>query len=134
MTETFTFLRDQYNGPDYRVLDDAYSALGSMLVSDVQNDTLWCLRILGWVEDMRSGRPSNDQWGGNSWSAELAPDGLHLQDLYSDDWRGDYSLDEAHDVVLKYFDFLAPGTGEKERAIAAWEAEAGRVHPCRPHL
>ena len=105
-----------------------------MLTSDVQYVEIWCLRILAWIEDVSAGRSTRESWEGNSWSAELTAKGLHLQDHFSDDWQGDYALAEAHDIVLKYLTFLAPGPGQKETAIAEWEAETGRSHPCRGHI
>ena len=100
-----------------------------MLTSDVQYAEIWCLRILAWIEDLLAGRSDRQEWDGNSWSAQLTSGGLHLQDHFSGDWQGDYSLAEAHDIVLKYFAFLKPGSTEREAAIVEWEADnAGAIH------
>jgi hypothetical protein len=134
LADVIAFTRGEHNFPHFEARDDSYSAIGSMLTSDVQYVEIWCLRILAWIEDVSAGRSTRESWEGNSWSAELTAKGLHLQDHFSDDWQGDYALAEAHDIVLKYLTFLAPGPGQKETAIAEWEAETGRSHPCRGHI
>jgi len=135
MTDAIRFFRDaQYNAPSFEATDDAYSAIGSMLTSDIQSIEEWCLLLLSLVEDVKSGQESSQSWEGNSWTADILPGGLHLQDLNSDDWTGDYTLDQAHEVMLAYWNFLIPQPDAKTRAIEKWESDEGRRHPCRPHL
>ncbi|MFC5746010.1 hypothetical protein [Actinomadura rugatobispora] len=134
MTEKLSFYRDQWNAPAFRPHDEAYSALGSMLTSDVQNSEILCLDRLAWIEDVRSGRKAEQGWQGNSWDAKATPQGLQLYDLYSDDWEGHYSLEEAHDVLVGYLRFLSPGMGPGSGPVTEWEKEYGRPHPCRDHL
>jgi hypothetical protein len=128
------FYRGDFNAPSFDVTDDAYSAIGSLMTSDVQNVGGLCLDLLAWAEDLRAGRLEHQSWHGNSWAAEMTPQGVALSDLYSDDWQGNYSLSEAHEVMLTYWNFLSPTNDEKSREMAEWESEFGRVHPCRPHL
>jgi hypothetical protein len=131
--ELISFHRGEHGAPGFMVADDSYSALGSMLTSDVQNVESWCRDLLAMIERIRGGA-AQESWQGNSWSATLSAAGLHLQDLYSDDWQGDHSLDDAHSVVLKYLDFLAPGAGRKSAVVMEWESKNGRRHPCRDHM
>ncbi|MFD0856278.1 hypothetical protein ACFQ07_28825 [Actinomadura adrarensis] len=134
MTDKLSFFRDQWNGPAFRPADDSYSALGAMLTGDVQNSEALCLDRLAWIEDVRSGRSSEQAWQGNSWDARATSGGLQLYDMYSDDWEGHYSLDEAHDVLIDYLGFLAPGIGADSGPVSQWESESKRPHPCRDHL
>ena len=135
MTDAIRFFRDaEYNAPSFETADDAYSAIGSLMTSDIQAIEEWCLLLLSLVEDVKSGAEESQSWEGNSWTADILPNGVHLQDLHSDDWSGDYTLDQAHEVMLQYWNFLMPDRDGKARAIEKWESEEGRTHPCRAHL
>ncbi|MGP4022411.1 hypothetical protein [Actinomadura sp. 3N407] len=111
-----------------------YSALGSMLTSDVQSDATSCLDVLAWTEDVWHGADTQNSWQGNSWRVVIDERGMHLQDLYSDDWSEDYSFEDAHEVVMAYFGFLRPGREAASTALDTWENEWKRPHPCRAHL
>jgi len=128
-----TFLRNQFNGPSFDS-DERLSALGSLLTSDVQGVKESNLDLLAWIDDVRAGRLAEQMWNGNSWVAYIRPDGMDLEDLYSDDWQGSYSLDEAQRVALDYLKFLAPSAVDRARAVADWEEENGREHPLRAQV
>jgi len=128
-----SFLRDESNSPSFDS-DERLSALGSLLTSDVQTEKVWNLNLLAWIDDVRTGRLPEQSWQGNSWLAYITPGGMDLEDLYSDDWRGSYSLDEAQRVLLDYLRFLAPSAVDRARAVADWEEENGREHPLRAQV
>lgn len=129
-----TFARNEYGAPTFHLTDDSFGAIGSLLTSDVQNLPAWSLDLLAWAEDAAAGRLREQSWQGNSWYVRITPDGLHLEDLYSD-WTASYSLGTAHDVTLRYWRFQTGGAPDEARAaVTDWEREAGREHPCRPHL
>jgi hypothetical protein len=128
-----TFLRDQYNAPRFDS-DERLSALGSLLTSDVQNGKDWNLDLLAWIDDVRTGRLPEQTWNGNSWMVHILPDSFELDDIYSDDWRGKYTLDEAQRVLLDYLRFLAPSAVDRAQAVADWEEENGREHPLRAQV
>ncbi len=127
-----TFYRDEYGGPASRPRDDSWSAIGSLMTSDVQNVAVWALRLLAYVDDVEAGRSTIETWQGNSWQVEITKAGVQLQDLYSDDWSGTHTLAEARAVLLEYLRFLLPGADERRGELATWESDAGRGHPSRP--
>lgn len=132
--DLIAFTRNEYGAPSFRVTDDSYGAIGSLLTSDVQTVSAWSLDLLAWVEDVRAGRSAEQAWQGNSWDTRITSGGLQLEDLYSD-WTASYPLDVAHDVMIEYWKFLTGGSpDEASSAVAGWEADAGRAHPCRAHL
>ncbi|MEU5881173.1 hypothetical protein [Spirillospora sp. NPDC047279] len=134
MSSKISFMRDQWGGPSFEAVGHHYNALGSMLTSDVQNDTVSCLDNLAWLEEVRQGQAERHGWQGNSWHVLVSKDGMRLEDLYSDDWRETYPLDEAHEIILGYLRFLAPGVDGVNAGLARWEKEYGQTHPCRNHL
>jgi hypothetical protein len=129
------FFRDQrFNAPSYESTDDSFTALGSLLTSDVQNVDKWALDLLDAIAQVDAGTSAREEWEGNGWSGEIRPDGLHLQDLHSDDWRGEYTLDVAREVVIDYIRFLRPDAQSRADALARWEADQGRPHPARAEI
>lgn len=133
MTDRITFSLDERNIPWFKAEDENYGPIGSLLTSDVQNVEPWCLNLLAWIEDVRNGTSKQESWQGNSWGVLIRPAEFSQQDIYSD-WSGSYSLDDAHEVILEYWRFMAPSPAGRSHAIAEWETENGRAHPCRPHL
>jgi hypothetical protein len=104
------------------------------LTSDVQYIDKWALDLLDGVVRVQEGAAAQEDWEGNGWAGDIRPDGMHLQDLHSDDWRGDYSLALVRAVTLDYIRFLLPDPDERARALAAWETDEGRPHPARADL
>ncbi|MDG4820881.1 hypothetical protein O7635_03315 [Asanoa sp. WMMD1127] len=101
------------------------------MTSDVQNVALWALRLLANVDDVEAGQTDLETWQGNSWQVEITKKGMHLQDLYSDDWSGTHSLSEAKAVLLAYLKFLLPSNTQRQSELANWEQQEGRPHPSR---
>ena len=128
-----SFGRDQYGAPSFSA-DDAWSAYGAMLTGDVQTDRMWLLDLLAWIEDARSGRLDSQTWQGNSWSVQISAKGVSLDDVYSDDWSGSYSLDDAHQVAMDYLAFLEPTPEGRATAATGWRGRTGRDHPCAAHF
>jgi hypothetical protein len=138
MGASIRFYREQREGPLgqaplFETDGEHYVDLGTWLTSDVQNYAPACLELLGWVEDVRAGRATQHEWEGNSYHATILPEGVIASDLYSDA-RTTYTLDEAHDVMLRYWRFLLSVGKDREGSIATWELENHRTHPCRDHL
>lgn len=131
-----SFVRSKHNTPDYDFTDESETALGAFLVGDIQTGGDWLLDMLAWLEDVRAGRSSREDWSGNSWVAEVKPDGLHLHDAYSDDWEGHYPLADAIEVMLRYWTFLSTHSsgGWKQRQLTEWETRNSRPHPLHPAL
>lgn len=90
-----SFANGVHGAPDHRFTDESETALGAFLVGDVQTGGDWLLDMLAWAEDVRAGRSPEEDWSGNSWVAEVRPDGLHLFDTLSDDCEGHYALADA---------------------------------------
>ncbi len=135
MSEALRFYRDErFNAPSYEARDGSFAALGSLMTGDLGSSSFAVLLLLDGVELVRQGRSARDEWLGNGWEGEILPDGMHLQDLHTDDWRGDYSLDVVRDVTLDYLRFLLPDPEQRAAAVAAWEAAEGRPHPARADL
>ncbi|QKG23570.1 hypothetical protein [Actinomadura verrucosospora] len=130
------FVDGPHGAPDYAFTDASETALGAFLVGDVQTAGDWLLDLLAWTEEVRAGRSREEDWSGNSWVAELRPDGLHLFDTLSDDWEGHYALADASEVMLRYWRFLADrsSAGWTQRELTNWEHERSRAHPLRPVL
>lgn len=126
-----SFLVGAGGAPGYDFTDASETALGAFLVGDIQTGGDWLLDMLAWMEDVRAGRSREEDWSGNSWVAEVRPDGLHLFDALSDDWEGHYALADATEVMLRYWAFLADHSsgGWKQRELAKWEEEHSRPHP-----
>jgi hypothetical protein len=131
-----TFVDGPNSAPEYAFTDESETALGAFLVGDVQTGGDWLLDMLAWTEDVRAGRSLEEDWSGNSWVAEVRPDGLHLFNTLSDDWEGHYALAEAIEVMLRYWAFLAANSsaGWKQRELTKWEQKHSRPHPLHPAL
>ena len=118
---------------DFVVLDEAWSAFGSFMTSDIQGSTSALLDVLAAVEDALRGEVDHVPLSGNSWEGWITPSGMHLEDMFSDDWRGDYPLDQAHEGLFIYWMHLSPTSPERHSEMSRWEAKEGRTHPCRNH-
>ncbi|MER6816949.1 hypothetical protein ABT299_47490 [Spirillospora sp. NPDC000708] len=131
-----SFVNSVHNTPDYRFTDESETALGAFLVGDVQTGGDWLLDMLARVDDVRAGRSREEDWSGNSWAAQVRPDGLHLFDIMSDDWEGHYAAADAIEVMLRYWAFLADhsSSGWKQRELTKWEERHARPHPLRSAL
>jgi len=125
------FLEEATGVPGFEVADDRYGPLGSLLTREVQIIDKWALDVLDDLTRIQLGQAKRAEWLGNGWSGEISPNGLHLEDLHSDDWRGDYSLDLAREVTLEYVCFLLPDVDARSAALVRWEAEEGRPHAAR---
>ncbi|MFC4050777.1 hypothetical protein ACFOY4_13855 [Actinomadura syzygii] len=133
-TTRIRFFRNEFGVAASEPAHPDYGALGSMLTSDVQSDVTSCLDVLAWTEDVWHGPDDQNSWQGNSWRVVVDGQGVHLSDLYSDDWTGDYQFSEAHEIVLAYLAFIAPEGPALRTALNTWESEWKRSHPCRDHL
>jgi hypothetical protein len=124
-------LRFYKDGPfhHFEPVDESFSALGSLLTDDVQGSTTITLDLLQKVERVRLGITQIEIWGGNGWVGEMQPTGMHIEDRFSDDWVGNYSLDVTKNAVMDYLRYLAPSSEERNAALARWEADAGHEHP-----
>ncbi|TDB91918.1 hypothetical protein E1264_00155 [Actinomadura sp. KC216] len=128
--------------PSARLDDDRFRNLAGLLTSDIRNDGAGLLEALMLVEWARDGRQDIDDWEGDSTAAEFRPDGVLISDLGPDPKTEQYSLDEVHEALIRYWQFIFPGTGERRNALEAWarafEQENPDVenpqHPCLPHL
>lgn len=132
VNEALRFYRDAQTGvPRFEPKEDTYSALGSLLTGDIANSNFALLEFLEGIDRVRLGTSTHEEWEGNGWSGDIRPDGLHLQDLHSEDWRGDYSLDLAWNVAMDYLRFLLSDQKARASALERWEAVRGRAHPAR---
>ena len=134
MTTPLSFRRSDLGTTQFETSDEAWSALGSFLTSDIQRSTWHLVDILAVLEDARDGRLQSEPLSGNSWEGEVTRSQLTLQDLTSDDWAGTYSWDQAHDALLAYWDYLSPSSEKKAVDLRQWEHSEKRDHPCRRHL
>ena len=71
---------------------------------------------------------------GNSAVVRCTPDGVTVESLGPVPSGTTYTVDEARDVIVRYFDFLAPSADDKKRHLATWERENGRPFPGRALL
>ncbi len=128
------FFRDQYDAPEYTTDDVHLRDLGTWLTTDVQNYAPDCLDLLACVEDVQSGRSAAEEWEGNAYYARFTPTGVVAENLHVPGRMTTYPLDEAHQAMLHYLEFLAPTPEGKARSLDVWEKENERPHPCRGHL
>lgn len=131
-----SFVNGRHGTPDYDFTEESETALGAFLVGDIQTGGDWLLSMLARLDDVRAGRSAREDWSGNSWIAEVEPDGLHLHDIYSGDWQGHYPLADAIEVMLRYWAFLTTHSsgGWKQRHLTEWEAKNSRPHPLQAAL
>jgi len=122
------FFDDKYDAANFEPTDDEYTALGSLLTGDFMTVDTWVLDFLDAVVRLQTGDIDHWGWSGNGWDAELDPDGVHLQDLHTEDWNGDYTLDFVREVTLDYLCFLLPDPDERSSALARWETSEKRPH------
>jgi uncharacterized protein YacL (UPF0231 family) len=132
--DSIEFLRDRYGAITGRTETGHFNELGSWLVTDIQEYSPDCLLVLARLEDVRSGRSALEEWNGNAYSVKVTPGGVEVDCVHTDDPATSYSYEDAHSVALKYWEFIAPEVDDKNRALAVWENENARQHPCRPHL
>lgn len=129
------FYRDERSGvPCFVPADDTYSALGSLMTGDIGNSGFGLLELLEGIELVRLDQSPREEWEGNGWAGAIRPDGLHLEDLHSDDWRGQYDLQTARAVSLAYLRFIVPESEARARVLARWEAANGHPHPARDNI
>jgi hypothetical protein len=134
VADRITFIRDQHGIPTARLEGARFRVLVSWLTTDVQNDPVELLEVLDQVEQARRGRSEAEEWEGNAYAAEISPDGLAIEGFYEEDPPVRYSLEEAHPVLVQYWEFLAPSADDRSRLVAEWEKQYVRVHPDRLHL
>ncbi|GII20413.1 hypothetical protein [Planosporangium mesophilum] len=134
MTDLIDFYRHERGFVLSRSRDAHYRDLGSWLTSDIQAYAPDCLDVLSCVEDVRFGRSALDEWEGNSCYTRFTPFGVTVESLSPEGGSTTYTPDEAHSVMLQYWQFLTPTGEKKNRALASWEGGNEREHPCRPHL
>jgi hypothetical protein len=131
--DTITFHRHADGGLMFDTETGVFGSLGSWLVSDTQNYAPDCLDILATLEDVRARRKPMEQIEGNAYETTVTPDQVYAANMYVDDATA-YTHEEAHAVVLQYWQFLEPDPREREIQVADWERSNGRAHPCRGHL
>ncbi|MBW8485555.1 hypothetical protein [Actinomadura parmotrematis] len=114
--------------------------LATMLSSDIGGWGVPLLEALDLVERARAGHDSGE-WTANATSARYRPDGVTVTDLGPKPQRVRYSLDEVHQALLEYWEFLFPESGGRRKAVEEWaywyEREhpgADHPHPCLDHL
>ena len=90
---------------------------------------------------VEKGRTDIEEWLGNATSAYFRPDGVTITDLGPTEEETEYSLDEVHDALIMYWEFLCPAGEERRKALEEWagfyEREhpgAWASHPCSGHL
>ncbi|MFI0406049.1 hypothetical protein [Actinomadura sp. 3N508] len=128
--------------PSARLDDERFRALADLLTSDIRTDRAGLLEALMLVEWAREGRAGIDEWQGDSSVAEFRPDGVLITDLGPDPKTEQYSLDEVHEALVRYWQFIFPGTGQRQSALEAWARGFEREnpggenprHPCLAHL
>lgn len=131
--DSVSFYRSETGALRYRLDGEVFKDLGSMLMSDIQNFGPGCLEYLGTLEDVRAGRLEPEEIEGNAYQLVVTRAGVRVQNMYIDS-GGDYTHDEVHAVLIRYWKWLVPDEAKREQQIEAWEREFGRVHPCREHL
>jgi hypothetical protein len=135
VSDVLRFYRDAAtDAPRFETPDDSYSALGSLLTGDIAGSTFGLLEFLEGVELVNTGSAELEEWNGNGWSGAIRSVGVHLQDLHSDDWSGDYSLAFARQIALDYLDFLVVDPRARDEALHRWESRKGRRHPMRDEI
>ena len=127
--------------PTANFRDARLRGLAGLLTSDIQRDGAGVLDALDLVEQARGGKADIEEWLGNSTSACFRPDGVTVTDLGPRPVTTTYSLDEVHEALLAYWEFLRPTGEERRRSLEQWalldEREhpgARRPHPCLEHL
>ncbi|WP_433289004.1 hypothetical protein [Micromonospora sp. CA-244673] len=134
MQDGIEFQRNQYGAPSLTTRNGHFRDLGSQLVSDIQTYAPDCLELLQCIDDVTSGRSAYEEFEGNSAVVRCTPEGVTVESLGPVPSGTTYTVDEARDVILRYFDFLAPSPAEKKRHLATWEGENGRPFPGRALL
>ncbi|MFU8853169.1 hypothetical protein ACNAW0_19585 [Micromonospora sp. SL1-18] len=134
MRDGIEFQRNQYGAPSMKTRDGHFRALGSQLVSDIQTYAPDCLELLQCIDDAVSGPSGYEEFEGNSAVVRCTADGVTVESLGPLPSVTTYTVDEARDVILQYFAFLAPSAEDKKRHVAAWERENGRPFPGRSLL
>lgn len=134
MQDSIEFQRNQYGAPSVKTRNGHFRDLGSQLVSDIQTYAPDCLELLQCIDDVVSGRSEYEEFEGNSAVVRCTPDGVTVESLGPVPSGTTYTVDEARDVIVRYFDFLAPSADDKKRHLATWERENGRPFPGRALL
>jgi len=139
------FYWDDFQGgrfPIARPRDERFLNLGLLLTSDIQRHGAEALEVLQLVELAREGKDDIPEWGGNATFTCFRPDGVEITDLSLDPRTQHYSLDEVHDSLIQYWDFLCPTIEERRRSLQEWAEFYTRehpevtdpLHPCMAHL
>jgi hypothetical protein len=131
MRDSIEFRRNEYGAPTAQAPSTHVRALVSQLVSDIQTYAPDCLELLWCIDEVASGRSAYEEFEGNSALVRCTPDGVTVESLGPMPSATTYTADEAREVVLRYFDFLAPSAEDKKRHLATWERENGRPFPGR---
>ncbi|GII20412.1 hypothetical protein [Planosporangium mesophilum] len=134
MSEPIEFFRDEDGFILPPTSNPHFRGIGSWLASDIQTYAPDSLDVLARVEDVRSGRSSFGEWEGNSGCTRFTPTDVTVESLGPRGGETTYTHEEAHSAMLGYWHFLTPTEESKKRALATWEGENEREHPCRPHL
>ncbi|MEU1644078.1 hypothetical protein [Micromonospora zamorensis] len=127
------FGRNQYGAPTMTSGDRRFRDLASQLTSDIQSYAPDCLELLQCIDDVVSGRSAYEEYEGNSAVVRCTPTGVTVDSLGPVPSGTTYTVDEAREVILTYFDFLAPSVQDRKRHLATWEQEHGGPFPGR-HL
>jgi hypothetical protein len=128
--------------PAARLRDDRSRNLATLITGDVRTDGASLLEALMLVEWARGGKDDIEEWEGDSTAAEFRPDGVTITDLGPDPKSERYSLDEVHQALIAYWEFLFTSPGARQGALAAWAREYEQEfpgvtdprHPCLGHL
>ena len=121
MNDSLSFHRDEFGAPEFRAGSKRLADLGGMLTADVQGYAPDALELLRFVEDVRAGSATTEEWEGNGYVTRYTAAGVHVQNLYVPDRATTYPLDEARAAILDYFRFLAPTPDARAEAIDKWE-------------
>jgi hypothetical protein len=134
MQDSIEFQRNEYGAPSVKAPSMHFRALASQLVSDIQTYAPDCLELLQCIDDVATGRSAYEEFEGNSAVVRCTPDGVTVESLGPVPSATTYPVDEARQVIIRYFDFLAPSAEEKKRHLATWERENGQPFPGRALL
>ncbi|GAA3192348.1 MULTISPECIES: hypothetical protein [Streptomyces] len=111
----------QYAGPEN------LKVLGNWVTGDIQQVPYTLLEVIDLVVEARRNPDSGvEEFGGNAHYTEIEPQGVHIQNEYVDHVRGDFTLDQALDVLTDFWNYCARVHPERTAEdLARYVAEYG---------
>ncbi|MCD0483389.1 hypothetical protein LO771_13495 [Streptacidiphilus sp. ASG 303] len=112
----------RYTGPE------ELSVLGQWVDSDIQLSPYSVLQVLDLVRKAEQDVFAvTEEFGGNAHTTEISPKGVSIENDWVEHVRGTFTLDQALDVLLDFWEFCKVCLGEKsEQVHREWVAEHGR--------